>query len=96
MNGCEFCGKQDSDIWIKIQDNSRLFCSKDHGIKFQSILNSIKFHAGWSTVDMLISKKKSQRWNCKAFRGMAELEFDLDFDSENNIITFEPIFKPEE
>ncbi len=92
MNGCEFCGKQESNTWIPIYENSRLFCSDDHGIKFKNILKSIKFHAGWSTVEMLISKKIAQSWNCKAFRGMVELEFNVIFDDENNIEKFTPIF----
>ena len=93
MNGCEFCGKQNSVEWINIEENSRLFCSIDHGTKFQGVLKSLKFHAGWSTVDMLISKKITSGWNCKAFRGMADLEFNLNFDDENNITNFKPIFK---
>lgn len=92
MNGCEFCGKQDSNTWILIDETSRLFCSDDHGYKFQNILKSIKFHAGWSTVEMLISKKADQGWDCKAFRGMVELEFNVKFDAENNIEKFSPIF----
>ena len=45
---------------------------------------------------MLISKKVTQGWNCKAFRGMADLEFNINFDDENNIISFKPIFKVDE
>ncbi|MHA2028184.1 MAG: TA0938 family protein [Candidatus Kariarchaeaceae archaeon] len=93
MNGCEFCGKQDAEYWKDIGGVSRLFCSEPHSIQFGNIMNALKFHAGWSTVDMLITQEKGKIWNCKAFRGMVEIEFTVCFDDKLNIENFIPQFE---
>lgn len=88
MNGCEFCGNYEAKHWIEINEKSRLFCSEIHSLQFESILKTLKFKAGWSTVDMLIVKETSQRWICKAFRGMASIEFEVNFDEIGRVTEF--------
>ncbi len=91
MNGCEFCGDQQAEYWVEINAISRLFCSEEHSKRFNNIMKTLKFQAGWSTVDMLISKESSQGWICKAFRGMIELEFKILFDEYNEVKEFKPL-----
>ena len=90
MNGCELCGNQQAEHWAVLNEISRLFCSEDHSIKFNYIMKTLKFQAGWSTIDMLISKESSNGWICKAFRGMVELEFKIIFDESNQVEDFKP------
>lgn len=93
MNGCEFCGNQEAEHWVVLNEISRLFCSDAHSEKFNNIMKTLKFKAGWLTVDMLLTKQTTEGWTCKAFRGMADLEFNVSFDKDYNILTFEPIFE---
>jgi Ta0938 len=93
--GCAICDSTWGNVWAEVEGERLFFCCDLCVVQYRGLIERVKAETGWETLDAIEIAGDRRGRSCTVSSGDRSSRFQFTFNSEGQLLRFQPAGPPD-